>query len=146
MHHEKVASDTDAIPIHNVQDDTIVFNRVSLCNIKHRNKRLGCAHSKVNVNFQKVLDNLETTFPQGKNQISKFKNEFESVIMKIYTLDHKVGHLEHDIAMSKLNNDTNKETQLLKSMRLLKVEHKSLMNQLSKIKSDIEQFILIYLD
>ncbi|MEH6535323.1 MAG: hypothetical protein V7719_02945 [Psychroserpens sp.] len=143
MHHEKVVTDVDENPIHNLQDDTIVFNRVKLCEIKQRNKRLGCAHSGVNINFERVLDNLITALPQSIKQISESKNKFKSVVTKIYALDHKVGNLEHDLAICKLTNDDCGKDNLMASMRLLKTEHTTLMDQLSKIKADIERLIKI---
>ena len=141
MYHEKVVTDVDANPIHNLLDDAIVFNRVNLCDATHRKKRLGCAHSGVNLNFERVLEQLETALPQCKSQISEFKNEFKLVVTEIYALDHKVGNLEHDIAVCQLKFDTYGKDKLEHSLRLIKIEHKQLMNQLSEIKSDIEQLI-----
>lgn len=141
MHHEKVAMDVDANPIHNRLDDAIVFNRVNLCDAKHRNKRLGCAHSGINLNFERVLEQLQTLLPQCKKQISGFKKEFKTVVAKIYALDHKVGHLEHDLAACKLKFDACGKDKLEHTLQQLKTEHRQLMNLLSKIKSDIEQFI-----
>ena len=141
MQHEKVAIGLDRNPIHNFQDGVIVFDRVNLCDIKHRNRRLGCAHSCANTNFERVLDDLVIRLPQYVNQILAFKNEFKSVITLIYGLDHKVGNLEHDLAICKLNNDGQAKDEILSIQRLLKSEHRQLLHHLSKIKSDIEQLI-----
>jgi len=42
MHHKKVLTDSDENPIHNILDDTLVFDRVNLCDATLRSKRLGC--------------------------------------------------------------------------------------------------------
>lgn len=146
MLHEKVAIGDDKKPISKSQDDTLVFDRASLCEIKHRNKRLGCAHSGVNINFERALEHLTAELPQCVNQISDFKNEFKSVVTKIYMIDHKVGNLEHDIAVCMLTFDDDGIDKLEQSMRVLKAEHRRLMNCLSKIKTDIEQLIKIELN
>ena len=141
MHHEKVLTDSEENPIHNLLDDSLVFDRVNLCDATLRSKRLGCAHSGANLNFERVLEQLETALPQCTNQISGFKNEFKLLITKIYTTDHKVGHLEHDLALCKLNSNTYGKDNLEQSLRLLKIDHRELMNLLSKIKTDIEKLI-----
>jgi len=139
--YKKVLTDSDENPIHNILDDTLVFDRVNLCDATLRSKRLGCAHSGANINFERVLEQLEAALPQCTNQISELKNEFKLLITKIYTLDHKVGHLEHDIALCKLNSNAYEKDKLEQSLRLLKTEHIPLMNLLSKIKTDIEKLI-----
>ncbi|MEM5565919.1 hypothetical protein WNY78_12430 [Psychroserpens sp. AS72] len=142
MHHEKVAVDVEGNPIQNALDDTLVFDRVNLCDLHLRNKRLGCAHSGVNIKFERVLEELKTIVPQCTNQISEFKNVFNSTVTKIYALDHKVGYLEHDIALCALNFDTIGKDKLEQSLRKLKMDHSQLMNKLSEIKSDIEQVVI----
>nr|WP_321235758.1 hypothetical protein [uncultured Psychroserpens sp.] len=141
MFHEKVVVDVNERPIHRFQDDTIVFDRVKLCDIKHRNKRLGCAHSSVNIKFERVLEDLALALPECINQISELKNEFQSVVAEIYALDHKVGNLEHELAVCQLKSDTKEKDSIIVSMSLLKTEHRSFMTHLSKIKSDIEELI-----
>lgn len=65
------------------------------------------------------------------------------MVTEIYALDHKVGTLEHDIAVCQLKCDTYGKDKLKHSLRLIKIEHKQLMNQLLEIKSDIEQLIKV---
>jgi hypothetical protein len=139
MHHEKVLTDLDEKPIHRSIGETLIFDRVKLCDVALRNKRLGCAHSGVNLNFEHVLDQLLIALPQCVKQISEFKSEFKSVILKIHTLDHNVGNLEHDIGMSKLSFDNFGKNNQEESLRFLKTEHDMLMKALKKIKTDIEQ-------
>ncbi|MDG5490029.1 hypothetical protein [Psychroserpens sp. SPM9] len=146
MHHEKVATDQRNHPKYNLQDGVIVFNRVNLCDAKLRNKRLGCAHSKANLNFETVLDTLISNLPQCKHQMSTLKSEFKSVVTKIYALDHRVGHIEHERSLCQLNSDSKKEANLTESLGVLKTEHHVLMNQLLKIKTDIEQLIKLELN
>jgi hypothetical protein len=55
MHHEKVLTNSEANPIYNLLDGKLVFHRVNLCDRSLRNKRLGCAHSGVNLNFKRIL-------------------------------------------------------------------------------------------
>ena len=142
MHHEKVAVDVNTRPIHNSLNGTLVFDRVNLCDKTLRNKRLGCAHSGANLNFERVLEQLETTLPQCKDQISKFTSAFTSVVTNIYALDHKVGYLEHDLAVCKLNFDTCGKDRLQNALHELKKDHREYMNLLLKIKTDIEQLII----
>ncbi|WP_040281250.1 hypothetical protein [Psychroserpens damuponensis] len=143
MLHEKVAVDGSGHPIGNIFDDTLVFNRVNLCKQSLRNKRLGCAHSRVNLKFEQFLDDLKTALPNCMSQISGYKTEFQTVVAKIYELDHKVGYLEHDIALCELNIDTCGKDKLQQSLRVLKTNHGKLMTLLSKIKSDIEELIYV---
>jgi hypothetical protein len=142
MHHEKVLANTDDRPIHHSLDNALVFDRVHLCVRSLRNKRLGCAHSRVNLNFERILEQLEIAVPQCMTQIFNYKNEFKSLIIKMYALDHKVGHLEHDIAVCKLNFDSYGNGKLEQVLLLLKTEHRQLVSLLSKIKTDIEQLII----
>jgi hypothetical protein len=142
MHHEKVALDVNDKPIHNVQDDTMIFDRVNLCHKAIRNKRLGCAHSGANLNFEHVLEQLKIALPKCTNQISEFISAIRSTVIKIYTLDHQVGYLEHDIAVCKLNCDTYGKDKLEQSLVVLKANHKEYMSLLFKIKADIEQLIV----
>lgn len=141
MHHEKVRTDADGNLIYRTEDDHLFFDRVNLCDPKIRNWRLGCAHSKVNINFERFLEHVLTELPQKTNQILDLKTQFKAVISKIYNLDHKVGHLEHDLAVSALTSDNNNNESLMTSMSGFKIEHRRLMDCLSKIKSDIEQLI-----
>jgi hypothetical protein len=141
MHHEQVLTNSDENPMYNVLEDKHVFDRVKLCDSAIRNKRLGCAHSGANLNFERVLEQLETVLPKCSNQILEYKNEFQSVVSKIYALDHKVGHLEHDIAVCTLNFDIHGKDKLEQILHVLKLEHTTLMNLLSTIKTDIEKLI-----
>ncbi|MFT5846903.1 MAG: hypothetical protein ACJARX_001827 [Psychroserpens sp.] len=60
----------------------------------------------------------------------------------MYALDHKVGNLEHDIAVCKLNFDGFGNAKLEQVLMLLKTEHRQLMNLLLKNKTDIERLII----
>lgn len=146
MHHEKVATNVDQKPIYKVLDDAVVFDRAHLCNIKDRNLRLGCAHSGVNLNFERLLESVATELPEISHHISDIKNEFNTVISNIYALDHRVGHLEHDLALCQLNSNKRQRETLMSSMTILKSEHRTYMDQLQNIKSDIEQLIKMELN
>ena len=146
MHHEKVAIGENDIPLYAEQDGILAFNRVNLCDNKHRRWRLGCAHSTVNTNFEHVLKDLEKTLPHFSSQISALRHKFKAVILEIYALDHKVGNLEHDLASKKLSGENSEVSKILESLNKVKAEHSLLMERLSKIRSEIEQCILERLD
>ncbi|MCD2260746.1 hypothetical protein [Psychroserpens luteolus] len=141
MHHERVAFDSHKKPIYRQTDKDIFFDRVSLCDVKHRKLRLGCAHSSVNMNFIRLLESLEQELPQQSPQFLVFKETFNDLISKIYALDHKKGQLEHDLALFKITSDIDGNEQLKTVSKTLKAEHEMLMDQLLVIKSDIELFI-----
>jgi hypothetical protein len=142
MYHERVATDGNNNPVHKFQGDTMIFNRVNLCHVNERKLRLGCAHSSVNLNFEGVLERLAVELPQRMEQILSFKTEFQAVVTQIYTLDHKVGQLEHDLAVCRMTSDETLKVTIKNSMTVLKGEHRKLMTRLSEIKSDIEQLII----
>ena len=141
MYHERVAIGAKGIPIASTSENTVVFKRVSLCNTKDRNMRLGCAHSKVNVHFKKVLTDLENTFPDEAHRIVDFKMRFRTIVNQIYVLDHRMGHLEHDFALSTLDKDESKIFQISQAIAHLKLEHSAMMEQLSELKSEIESLV-----
>ena len=141
MHHEKVAFDKKGSPIHSLQGNSVVFDRIQLCAPEYRCLNIGCAHSSSNIKFERLLEHLETLLPKDADQIMLFKNQFQSTITKIYALDHKVGHLEHELALCLLKPNHDRNRHLKASMAILKSEHKGLICELSRIKSDIEQFI-----
>jgi hypothetical protein len=93
MCHEKVLIDGSGNPIHNALGEMLIFDRGKLYDVKDRNKRLGCPHSGVNLNFELILEPLETDVPQCMTQILEYKNKFKTVVIKIYALDYKGGNL-----------------------------------------------------
>ncbi len=141
MYHESVVIDSNRKPVYKRIDDAIVFDRVSLCDANHRKVRLGCAHSIVNSNFSKILENAQLLIPKQSNEILIFKNKFEAVIAKIYVLDHKKGQMEHELAIFEMTSNGKSNAQLDLSMNVLKAEHNILMDNIISIKSDIESFI-----
>nr|WP_321225410.1 hypothetical protein [uncultured Psychroserpens sp.] len=140
MHHEKVVVDTHGKPMFNSIENALVFKRVNLCKAAIRQKRLGCAHSSSNLNFEYILDDLKTIVPHCTRQISELKKEFKTIVSKIYAIDHKVGNVEHEIANSVLNDFFGKD-KLEGNLHFLKIEHKELMQLLLGVKADIEQLI-----
>ncbi|MCK8480884.1 hypothetical protein [Psychroserpens algicola] len=142
MHHERVLTDLSNNPMFRKQDDAIIFDRVNLCPMKDRKLRLGCAHSPVNINFERHLKCLAAELPELQDQILNFTSQFKTVVSKIYMLDHNVGHIERDLAMCKLNSDDSKQEKLNRNLEDLKVQHRLFMTRLSEIKSDIEGLIV----
>ncbi|WP_047548048.1 hypothetical protein [Psychroserpens sp. Hel_I_66] len=141
MHHEGVAVDEDNHPIFRSENNTIIFKRINLCDPKLRSIRLGCAHSHSNLNFQNALDHLSKALPEYKEHISEVKKRFILIISKIYELDHKVGHLEHDTALVKIENDLCPSISMKADLQDLKLEHRQLMDQLLNIKTEIENLM-----
>ncbi|WP_298900283.1 hypothetical protein [uncultured Psychroserpens sp.] len=141
MHHERVVFNANRKPVYRKTANEYFFDRVNLCDAKLRKQRLGCAHSSVNQNFAKVIDDLAQQLPKKAQQILRFKKQCNNIVNKIYQLDHEKGQLEHDLALCKLTPDTHQENQLEVVSKLLKHRHGILMDELSVMKSDIELFI-----
>ena len=141
MFHEGVAINADGTPKHTTMDGVTVFDRMPLCDTQLRNVRLGCAHSGVNVKFENSLDKLIAFMPHNSEMISNFKTSFGVTITKIYTTDHQMGHLEHQLGQCEIDELMDEKAVLEGSKVLLKEKHDGLMSQLKRLKTDIELFI-----
>ena len=138
MAHEKVKLDAEGSPKQNSIADAVVFERISLCPSKDRDIRLGCAHTMVNVHFKTILSDLKQLIPTKWKIIASFELDFNALILKIYTLDHKRGNLEHDLALLHISSgpDIDRE-KLLESIRDLELDHDGLMSDLDDLKQAI---------
>lgn len=107
MYHEKVRLDTKTkLPLKtNIIGDN-QFLRIDLCNSKLRKKRLGCAHSSANYNFNELINKIEI----DSIHIKEIQRKINETILNIYELDHKKGNLEKDFAEIVLNIIPNLET------------------------------------
>ncbi|WP_157717089.1 hypothetical protein [Formosa sp. Hel1_31_208] len=141
MFHEGVAINPDGTPKYSTMDSVTVFDRLPLCTHELRNVRLGCAHSGVNVKFESTLDKLIALMPHKSEIISSLKTSFSATITKIYTTDHQMGHLEHQLGHCQIDGLMHERAKLEESKALLKEKHDGLMNQLKQLKTDIELFI-----
>ncbi|MGS2727608.1 hypothetical protein ACU8DI_13445 [Psychroserpens sp. BH13MA-6] len=141
LHHERVALNAQNKPRFKQLDRTITFDRIPLCPKNLRSHRLGCAHSKVNIDFDRLLEQLLEALPKQQEMITSFKQTFNQLIACIYELDHKKGQLEHDLALSELHSDGNQTNELQKDMNIVLIKHQESMDALELLRSDIERLI-----
>ncbi|MCL7754225.1 hypothetical protein MPF13_10670 [Polaribacter sp. Z022] len=140
MYHEKVKTNSiTKLPIKKCVDGKDVFIRVKLCNINLRQKRLGCAHSSVNLRFNALLDKIKV----DTNKVNKIKIKFNQTINNIYLLDHKKGNLEKEYANLLLRNniDLNKKHNLQNKIEDCVLIHNNYLNTLSLLKVELIKII-----
>lgn len=141
MHHEGVVLDSEGNPKYTELDGKIIFNRVPLCNSNIRKTRLGCAHGSANRTFEQLVRHLIKAYPKRSTGLIQLQNILSSVINKIYATDHKMGFLEHDLALCLFENNEFTHQKLLQKRQDLRTIHDGLLDQLQIVKSDIEMFI-----
>ncbi|ARV14485.1 hypothetical protein [Polaribacter sp. SA4-12] len=107
MYHEKVRLDPKTkLPLKTNIIGENQFLRIDLCNSKLRKKRLGCAHSSANLNFNELINKIEI----DSIHIKEIQIKINETILNIYELDHKKGNLEKEFAEVLLNTIPNLET------------------------------------
>lgn len=135
MYHEKVKVDAQTgHPIMKSSTIESYYERVPLCEITVRSKRLGCAHSSSNNNFLHLIDEINT----DDQEIVKLKKEISDLIIQIYALDHKKGDLEKEL-MDSLSNDEVKKMQINVKEKLADciLAHRKLMDELKILKTNL---------
>lgn len=96
LRHELVKLDAETkLPLKHTSSIETQFQRIDLCSNIIRNKRLGCAHSASNVNFNRLIDALNTE----NTEIKTIQKKINDQILDIYALDHKKGDLEKEYAI-----------------------------------------------
>ncbi|HAS46576.1 MAG TPA: hypothetical protein DCS93_39200 [Microscillaceae bacterium] len=132
MYHEKVALDTiTGLPETQSSPDGITFTRVSLCAARHH--RIGCAHTKANSQFNRLLDQLP------REEFAALQTQFNELINQIYFLDHQKGDAEKQLAMLLLAPSPDQVTiqQQNTAIEQLEVRHDQLIHQLSILRDEI---------
>lgn len=134
MHHEKVALDPDSgKPLSDGDPNNPVYQRVALCDTSLRRVRLGCSHTSANNAFGNQLAVLCDTHPE----FQPLKQKFDNKILALYSLDHRKGNLEAELAGlldGRLPANKEKiETQLEQCV----TEHGGLMSDLKTIRDNI---------
>lgn len=135
MYHEKVKLDTQTgQPIIKTSSNESYYERVPLCKITERSKRLGCAHSSSNNNFLHLIEELKT----DDQEIFNLKKGISNLIIQIYALDHKKGDLEKELADS-LGIDEVKKMQVKVKEKLSDCikSHRKLMDELNKHRTKL---------
>lgn len=141
MYHEGVKLDESGQPIYKDIDNDRVFERVSLCDHHIRSKRLGCAHSNVNIKFEKLLIDFAKHNSKYSTEILEFKSRFTSIVNKIYHIDHQMGFVERDLAQSEIESNRQQRSRLMHKKQELVQIHDSLMDDLNSLKTEVEMFI-----
>lgn len=145
MYHEKIKLDSKTkIPLKSTIQNDCSYLRENLCNIKLREKRLGCAHSPVNNRFNDLINEINI----DSNQVKKIQINFNKTILDIYELDHKKGNLEKELAEILLKNSPKIET---KKRHLNKIDasinfHKKYINDLRFLKNELMNIIDIAIE
>lgn len=132
MYHEKVLTDaTTGLPQTQPSPDGITFPRVSLCITRHHH--IGCAHTKANIHFNRLLDQL----PQ--QEFSYLQGQFNELINQIYFLDHQKGEAEKQLAILQLEPSPCQVAieQQNTSIKQMETTHDKLIQQLSVLKDSI---------
>ncbi len=134
MYHEKVKLDKTGQPIIKSSSNESYYERVPLCEITERSKRLGCAHSSSNSNFIHLIDEFKT----DDQEIIKFKKEISDLINQIYALDHKKGDLEKEIVVSFIVDKVKeKQTKINEELGDCILLHRKLMDELKTLKANL---------
>lgn len=132
LKHELVKLDLGTkLPIKLTSSQDTEYQRISLCQLTDRQKRLGCAHSSSNAHFNRLIDALQTENLEIKTIQKKINNQ----IFNIYMLDHKKGDLEKEYAICLDNQLTTQSTkQQLKECIAL---HRTYMDNLKSLKNEL---------
>jgi len=135
MYHEKIKLDIQTgQPILKGTSHDSYYERVNLCGIAERSKRLGCAHSSSNNSFLNLIDELKT----NDQEIINFKKRIRSLILQIYTLDHKKGELEKELVISISVDDVKeKNIKIQKELTDSILAHRKIMNELKLLKTKL---------
>ncbi|MBO6607911.1 hypothetical protein [Psychroserpens sp.] len=141
MFHESIALDAQGNPSYKRIGNDQIFDRVSLCDHNIRRKRLGCAHTGANIKFEQLLEALAENHPKYASEILELRDQFNSTISRIYTVDHEMGFLERDLAISSINNDTKEAHRLSQKKEQLVDTHDKLMEELMLLRVEVERFI-----
>lgn len=134
LYHEKVKIDTTTkLPVKSNSVDEDCFSRVNLCDSRLRRKRLGCAHSSANYQFNNLINSIGII----TDDIKETKDTLNATILKIYQLDHKKGDLEKEFAKAIQNKDTDLKKSIQNKISNCIKLHKTFMNTLNVLKTDI---------
>ncbi len=136
LYHEKVALNPETkMPIITQIDSEVACTRVQLCPANLRSKRLGCAHSFANDNFNKLINELESE----NSEITELQAKIKQIILKIYMLDHEKGNLEKDHAKSVMFHSSNKSQQenIQTKIEQCLAQHFILISELESTKNKI---------
>lgn len=132
MYHEKVALDTTTgLPQTQPAPDGVTFTRVSLCEARH--ERIGCAHTRANSRFNRLLDQLP------RQEFAPFQAQFNELTNQIYFLDHQKGDAEKQLAVLQLASSPDQAAILQQKAAIeqLEIRHEQLIRQLSMLKDEI---------
>lgn len=135
MYHEKIKLDIKTgQPISKETSNGSSYERVNLCGVVERSKRLGCAHSSSNNNFLNLIDELKT----NDQEIINFKKRISDLILQIYTLDHKKGELEKELVISNSLDDAKEKTiKVQEALTDSILAHRKIMNKLKTLKTKL---------
>lgn len=140
MYHEKIKLDIHTgQPILKETSNGSSYERVNLCGIVERSKRLGCAHSSSNNSFLNLIDELKT----NDQVIINFKKRISDLILQIYTLDHKKGELEKELVISNSFDDLkDKSIRIQKELTDSILSHRKIMDEINTLKAKL----ILYLE
>lgn len=140
MYHEKIKLDIQTgQPVLKGTSNDSYYERVNLCGIVERSKRLGCAHSSSNNSFLNLIDELKT----DDQEIINLKKRISNLILQIYTLDHKKGELEKELVISISFDDIQEKTiKIQEALTDSIMAHRKIMDELKMLKTKL----ILYLE
>ena len=130
LYHELVERDANNQPVMNTFSEENTFQRIQLCPSAIRRKRLGCAHSVSNTNFNDILNPLAEQFEEIKELQTKANN----VILNIYALDHKKGDLEKEVAEQLIGMSSRSKEAINADIKRCIADHTEQVHALQNIK------------
>ena len=135
MYHEKIKLDIKTgQPILKETSNGSSYERVNLCGVVQRSKRLGCAHSSSNNSFLNLIDGLKT----NNQEIINIKKRISDLILQIYTLDHKKGELEKELVISNNLDDVKEKTiKVQEALTDSVLTHRKIMDELKMLKTKL---------
>lgn len=135
LYHEKVQLNSVTLsPIKTSVLDEEHYQRVELCKLEDRRKRLGCAHSISNNRFMSLIEGLDT----DNSEIKDLQIKIDDVLLQIYTLDHVKGELEKEFAVSLENNpEESVKNDIQIRLKECISTHSGFINELSGLKKEL---------
>ena len=114
--HERVRFDKDTkLPIPHSLDECS-FQRLNLCPMEIRTKRLACGHTDVRNFLKEVLYSMTNYKEFDHDEILNLYNDLEKLDNEICALDHRKGFAEMDYAVKidKVDKNNNSEKEIKK--------------------------------
>jgi hypothetical protein len=133
--HEQVLEISGGTVTDTIDLDKLDVRRKGFCNMDIRRKLLGCAHTKANDIFARLVDAvydtgiLSTAFPPSTT--------VNDLSLKIYLLDHEKGQMEKRYALACQKGEEHEIKAVEQVLKDILARHETILSQLEQLRQSI---------